>query len=143
MTTVCLGALTLTDKIAATKNDEKGLRWFRTVFSHLQKYQKVGVRPVFLIQLSCILVFHQAYFLCILPYIILLFIDEEYYMFILSYLWILPRVMIISVIFPYSESMIERKLEKILESTCDIFRLSTCQSMVHYLPLTFIFIKQK
>ena len=41
--------------------------------------------------------------------------------------------------FPYYASMSSRMLEKTLESTCNIFRLSTCQSMVNCLSLTILF----
>ena len=111
--TACLGYLTLKYTIAAQNKYEKCLRRFRKVWSYLRKYKKCDVRLVFLIQLLYILVFNQEHFLCNLPCIILLFIDEDYYMVIPSYLLILPYVMVIYVIFPYSTSIIQRKLETI------------------------------
>ena len=52
------------------------------------------------------------------------------------YFCILPRVISILAIFPYSASMSARTLEKMSVSTCDIFVYSTFQSMVHCLSFT-------
>ena len=49
LTTVCMGVNYLTGTVAAPQNDEKGLRRFRIVWSHILQYQKGGVWPVFLI----------------------------------------------------------------------------------------------
>ena len=43
-------------------------------------------------------------------------------------------------IFPYCVSMSAITLKTISESTCKIFRLSTCQSIFHCLPLKIMFI---
>ena len=43
-------------------------------------------------------------------------------------------------IFPFSASMSAKTLETMLESTCNIFRSSTCQSLMHCLPLPIIFV---
>ena len=60
--TVCLVALALIDTVSVPQNDEKGLCRFRTVWLHLRQYRKLGVRPVLIILLSCIMGFHQAPF---------------------------------------------------------------------------------
>ena len=62
LTNAYLGVISLTGTIAAPKNDEKGLRQFGKVWWNLLWYQKVGVQPMFLIPLSCILRYHWAYF---------------------------------------------------------------------------------
>ena len=55
-------------------------------------------------------------------------------------LWVLPHMMVIYSIFPYSVTMSARTLEIMSGSTCDIFRSSTFQSMVHFLHFTGFFI---
>ena len=56
-----MGTLDFTGKIAAPQNDEKGLRRFGIVWSHLLKYQKYGVRMVLMTTPSCILGCNRAY----------------------------------------------------------------------------------
>ena len=55
MTTLSLGALDMIGIIAVPKNGVKGLRQFGIVWLHLQQYQRVDVRTVFIIPLSYIL----------------------------------------------------------------------------------------
>ena len=95
LTTLCLGVRSFTGTVAAPQNDEKGLCRFRTVWLHLRQYRKLGVRPVLIILLSCIMGFHQAPFQFNQPYIILLYLERSIQMVILSYLWILPHLMVV------------------------------------------------
>ena len=53
-------------------------------------------------------------------------------MVILRYLCILPCVMVIFAIFPYSSCVLARTRETTSESTCNIFRSLTCQSIVNF-----------
>ena len=52
------------------------------------------------------------------------------------YLCILPRVMVIFTIYPYSASISERAPDTMSVSKCHIFSSSTFQSMLHCLSLT-------
>ena len=67
------------------------------------------------------------------------FPGELYSMVIPRYLYIFPCVVVIIEIFPYSASVSERTLEKVLGSTFYRFRLSTFEIIVHILSLMILF----
>ena len=137
---VFMDVLSFIGTISAPQSDLIGICWFGIVLLHLPQYKKVSVRQVLLITSSSIMWIHRAYLLCNQPWIILLCLVGISQWSSRGICVFYPRVMIIFAIFPYSMSISERTLETISGSTCDKFRSSTCQSMVHCLSLTILFI---
>ena len=76
LTILCLRTHALTCVVAGPQNDEKGLRQFGIVWSHLLKYQKFGLRQVLLITPLCLMVCHRAYLQYSRPYIILICLER-------------------------------------------------------------------
>ena len=116
-----------------------GICWFGIVWLHIPQYQKGGVWRCFW--------FLPHVLLDVIKYLSNVINNGEYYFAWQGvvnghsklFVYLTPMLVIFTIIL-YSASMPARTLKTMLESTCDMFRSSTYQSIMHFYLWQFLFI---